>query len=311
MEGRMLTRRNLLGVTAAAAGAALLPGRAFAGEHHTLHIPPGLQLWTVKEDLARDFAGTLSKLAAMGYKRIEAAGWVGKTPADYAAGIRAAGLDPVACHFGMRDLWTDADTDKNLAAAKEVGVTYVVASSPQLTNPMPQGMPWGKGVAAAMTLAGWQANAERMNVVGAKAKALGMKFGYHNHAAEFLMYDGKLAWGEIVRITDPGLVVMELDLGWVAGAGVDPVEAIKLGGKRIHLLHVKDLKVKATEKHKLLEDETTTPIGKGTLDWKAIFAACDAHAAVHSWFVEQEAPFARPPLDELVTSIAYLKSLKA
>lgn len=308
----MLTRRNFLGTAGLAAGAAMLPARALAlGGGHALALPPGLQLWTVKDDLAKDFDGTLRRLAAIGYKRVEAAGWVGRTPADYRAAVSAAGLDCVACHFGMRDLMTDADADKKLAEAKQVGVTYVVASSPALSRPMPQGVPWSKGVATGMTLADWQANAERMNVVGAKAKALGMKFGYHNHSAEFLIYDGKLAWGELLRITDPGLVHFEVDIGWVAAAGIDPVAALEQTGKRAHLLHIKDLKSAARTPNTLIEDETTTPIGQGTVDWKAVFAAADRHASIHSWFVEQEAPFVEPPLDALAESYAYLKALKA
>ena len=304
----MLTRRNFLGTTGLAAGAALMPARALA-LGNVLAIPPGLQLWTVKDEIAKDFAGTLKALSAIGYKRVESAGWVNRTPAEFAAGVRDAGLECTSCHFGMRDLMTDADADKHIAETKEVGAAYIVASSPNMTRPIPAGMPWGQGVAAAMTLADWQANAERMNVVGAKAKAAGLKFGYHNHAAEFLMYDGKLAWGELLRITDPELVVFELDLGWVAAAGVDPVDGLKLGGKRVHLLHVKDLKTSVRVPNTLAEDETTTPIGKGTLNWPAIFAQAN-HASIHSWFVEQEAPFVQPPLDALAESMAYLKTLK-
>ncbi|MES2443897.1 MAG: sugar phosphate isomerase/epimerase [Pseudomonadota bacterium] len=303
------TRRTFLAMGGAAAATSMLPFPASAKSSSAL--PPGLQLWTVKDELAKDFAGTLKALKTIGYARVEAAGWVNQAPAAFRAGVADAGLECTSCHFGMRDLMTDSDADARLAAAKEVGVTYVVASSPHASRPMPGGMPWTHAVAQSMTLADWQANAERMNIVGAKARALGLRFGYHNHSAEFLMYDGKLAWGELLRITDPALVAFEVDIGWVAAAGVDPVEAIGLGGKRVQLLHIKDLASKQRTPHKLIDDETTVPIGKGTIDWKAVFAAADRHAAIHSWFVEQEAPFVQPPLAALAESIAYLNTLRA
>lgn len=305
----MLTRRNFLGTAGLAAGAAVLPAAAQAKGGRTLAIPPGLQLWTVKDELAKDFPGTLKALKTIGYARVESAGWVGRTPADYAAAVRDAGLECTAAHFGLRDLLTDADTEKRLAEAKTVGATYVIASSPAPSRPMPAGVPWSHGVAQSMTLADWQSNAERMNKVGAMAKAMGLRFGYHNHSAEFLIYDGKLAWGELLRITDPELVVFEVDIGWVAAAGVDPVVGLKLTGQRAHTLHIKDLKSAERTPHKLIADETTTAIGKGTIDWKAVFAQAD-HAPIHSWFVEQEAPFTQPPLAALAESHAYLKSLK-
>lgn len=303
-----ISRRNFLAASGAAATAAMLPLPAWAKS--PVSLPPGLQLWTVKDELAKDFPGTLQALKTIGYARVEAAGWVNRTPAEFRAGVAAAGLECTSCHFGMRDLMTDSDADAKLAMAKEVGAAYVVASSPASSRPMPQGLPWTHAVAQSMTLADWQANAERMNVVGAKAKALGLRFGYHNHSAEFLMYDGKLAWGELLRITDPSLVAFEMDIGWVAAAGVDPVEALRLSGKRVELLHIKDLATKERTPHKLVADETTTPIGKGTIDWKGVFAAAGSHAAIHSWFVEQEAPFVQPPLVGLAESFAYLKSLR-
>ena len=86
----MLDRRMFLGAAGAAVGTALLPISAGA---MPLGLPPGLQLWTVKEDLAKDFAGTLKSLKAIGYDRVEAAGWVGLSPADFRKGVAAAGLD--------------------------------------------------------------------------------------------------------------------------------------------------------------------------------------------------------------------------
>ncbi|MEO7169433.1 MAG: sugar phosphate isomerase/epimerase [Sphingomonas sp.] len=301
----MLDRRMFLGAAGAAVGSALLPISAGA---MPLGLPPGLQLWTVKEDLAKDFAGTLKSLKAIGYDRVEAAGWVGLSPADFRKGVAAAGLDCFSCHYSMMELMGEVDT--RLAAARDVGVRYFVASSPAWRKPLPPGRPWVQAVAEAMTLDDWRRNAARMNEVGARAAALGMRFAYHNHPAEFLAYDGKVAFHELLEHTDPALVAFELDLGWVAAAGYDPAHVLKEHGARIELLHVKDIATKERKPGTIAGDLTTVPIGKGSIDWPTVFAAAKA-ARIKSWFVEQEAPWVQPQLTALTDSIAYLRTLPA
>lgn len=161
-----------------------------------------------------------------------------------------------------------------------------------------------------MTLDDWRRNAARMNEVGARAAALGMRFAYHNHPAEFLAYDGKVAFHELLEHTDPALVAFELDLGWVAAAGYDPAHVLKEHGARIELLHVKDIATKERKPGTIAGDLTTVPIGKGSIDWPAVFAAAKA-ARIKSWFVEQEAPWVQPQLTALTDSIAYLRTLPA
>ncbi|WBH15518.1 sugar phosphate isomerase/epimerase family protein [Sphingomonas radiodurans] len=297
------TRREMLGATAL--GLSALLGSPAVAASRAMPMP-GVQLWTVKDDLARDFAGTLRQLRRIGYRRIEAAGWVGRSPAEFRAGVKSAGLEPFSCHFSMRDLIDEHETE--LAQARDVGARYVIASSPASLKPIDPAKPWNIGLAEAMTLADWRRNAEAMNRIGARAKAMGMRFGYHNHAAEMLTYEGATALDEILRITDPALVSLELDLGWVAAAGYDPVEMIKRHSARIELLHVKDIATKVRVTNQIAEDLTTTPIGAGTIDWPAVFDAA-AKAKVAGWFVEQEPPFTRPPLEGLQQSMAYLRTL--
>jgi sugar phosphate isomerase/epimerase len=301
-----IDRRALLAMAAGVPAA--LAARAVGGVPGVLSMPPGLQLWTVKEELARDFDGTLRELRRIGYTRIEAAGWVGRTPAAFRRGVVAAGLEPFSCHFSMRDLIDEHETE--LAQARDVGARYVVASSPASTKPLDPAKPWNVALAEAMTLADWRRNAEAMNRIGARAKAMGMRFGYHNHAAEMLDYDGENALHEILRLTDPALVTLELDIGWVAAAGHDPVEAIAHHADRIELLHVKDIAVKAPVRDRIAGNTATTPVGAGVINWPAVFAAADK-AEVAGWFVEQEPPFARPPLDGLRRSMVYLRTIGA
>jgi sugar phosphate isomerase/epimerase len=299
----LISRRTFFVQAGLVSAGAMLPTAAWG---RPLPYPPGIQLWTVKEEMARDFEGTLRALGRMGYRRIEAAGWHGRTPAQFRAAVRRAGLDPVAAHYGLRDLIDD--TEGRLAFARDVGVKYVVASSPAPSRALEQGKPWSIGVAEAMTLADWRSNAEAMDKIGRRARQMGMRFGYHNHSAEFLAYERRLPMDEIVRLTDPDNVVLELDIGWVAGAGYDPVETISRYAPRIHLLHIKDLASAVRVPGRMIEDERTTVIGQGTIDWKGVFRAV-RRAPIHSYFVEQEDPFTEPALQAARKSLAYLRTL--
>jgi sugar phosphate isomerase/epimerase len=300
------TRRAVLAMAGLGAAAAIAPG-ALAAPPRVLALPPGLQLWTVKEALAQDFGGTLRRLKSLGYARVEAAGWSGHAPAEFGKGMRAAGLDCFSCHFPMQDLIDGQES--RLAGAKEVGARYLVASSPALSRPLDQGRPWVLAVAEAMTVDDWRRNADAMNRIGAAAKAMGLRFGYHNHPAEFLTVDGTFVFGELLRLTDPDLVTFELDLGWVAGAGYDPAAVLAEHGARIELLHVKDMAGRARAPGTIVRDLATTPVGAGTIDWAAVFRAAE-RARIAGWFVEQEPPFTMSPFTGLERSLAFLKALR-
>ncbi|MEO5772806.1 MAG: sugar phosphate isomerase/epimerase [Sphingomicrobium sp.] len=300
-----LDRRRLIAGAGLLSAGALLPSVASAHAKGR-HIPPGIQLWTVKGDMAKDPEGTLKALGHMGFKRVEAAGWYDRTPAQFRKMVQDAGLDCVSCHYGMGDLIKDADS--RLAFAKEVGVKYVVASSPSSTKPLDPKKPWPVAVAEAMTVADWRSNAEAMNRIGAKARAVGMRFGYHNHSAELLDYNNFVPLDEIVRRTNPANVVLELDIGWVAAAGYDPVTIIRRHAPRIHLLHIKDQLSAERVPGRLIKDDRTTVIGKGTINWPAVFRAA-RKAPIYSYFYEQEDPFTEPALQAARKSLAYLRSL--
>ena len=298
-----ISRRAFIAGTGSVAAGAMLPRAAAA---RALPFPPGVQLWTVKDEIARDFEGTLRAIARLGYRRVESAGWQGRTPRQFRDAVRAAGLDCVSAHYGLDDLI--ADTEGTLGFARDVGVRYVVASSPAPSRPRDESKPWGVGTAEAMTLADWRSNAAAMDRIGRRARAMGLRFGYHNHSAEFLAYERRLPMDEIVRLTDPKNVVLELDIGWVAGAGYDPVDAIERYRSRIHLLHVKDIASAERVPGRIVADSRTTVVGGGTVDWPAVFRAA-GRAHVRSYFDEQEEPFTEPPLEALGKSFAYLRGL--
>jgi sugar phosphate isomerase/epimerase len=302
-----ISRRQWLAGAGLFSAGAMLPSSVLAQARGRRHIPPGIQLWTVKEDMAKDPAGTLKALGRMGYKRVEAAGWHNRTPAQFRKMLTDAGLECPSAHYGLGDLIKDSES--RLAFARDVGCKYVVASSPAPPRALDPKKPWSEAVAEAMTLADWRSNAAAMERIGRRARQMGLRFGYHNHSAELINYGGRMPLAEIVRLTDPRHVVLELDIGWVAGAGYDPVPIINRFAPRIHLLHIKDLATKERTPGKMVKDERTTVIGEGTLDWPAIFRATQK-SPIHSYFVEQEDPFTEPALQAAAKSLAYLRTLR-
>jgi sugar phosphate isomerase/epimerase len=163
-------------------------------------------------------------------------------------------------------------------------------------------------LASGITLDDWKWNAEQLNKIGAAAKQAGLRCGYHNHNMEFRSYDGVVAYDELLRLTDPQLVTMEMDIAWVVTAGVDPVKYLKKHDDRISLLHVKDVVKDLRVTADRLQAQTTE-VGSGKVDWKRLFKAMESKRIAH-YFVEQE-NFERLPLESVKISFDYLRGLGA
>ena len=271
------------------AAAAMMDTRALWGS--ALGLPLGLQLYSVRELLPTDYPGTLKQVAALGYTEVEAAGFY-KHPADEVkADLQAAGLRCVSGHYPSSEL--HARLDEILAFHKVIGAEYIICSSPGHKDAAATG---------ALTMDDWRWNAEDFNQFGKKVKAAGLRFGYHNHVAEFEKLEGVVPYDELLRLTDPALVTMELDCGWVMVGGGDPVAYLKKYATRISMLHVKDFKPKEAGQ----EHAKAAELGTGTIDYKVIFQAVQKERIKHC-FVEQEA-FNMAPMESLKVDAAYMKA---
>lgn len=283
-----MSRRGFVGSSAACA--ALAAARPFTG---WLSGPPpsgkalGLQLFTVQSELAKDFSGTLRKIAAIGYKEVEAAGFYEKSAANFRKAIESAGLALPSCHYSMQELLQN--TNEKLDFAGQLGVRYVVCSFPFVANPGRfHADKYYQELRIGMTLNDWKWNFDQLNRLGERVKQAGFQLAYHNHNHEFREMAGVLVYDELLRATDPALVKMEMDVGWIACAGHDPVAYLEKYGDRVELLHVKDVKPGPPD---LSGDGTpSTELGRGAIDWKQLFHAAK-RAEVKHYFVEQEEPF--------------------
>jgi sugar phosphate isomerase/epimerase len=301
-----ITRRSFLECSSLAMLAAMSSARTFAAGAGTgpLGKPIGLQLYTVREEANKDLLGTLKKLQTIGYREVETAGFYGKSGKELRKILADHGMTAPSAHSSMGDI--QKNMQKLVDGAAEVGAKYFVCAFPAL----PPGVTAANGDALAktITLDHWKWNAEQLNKLGEMAKKAGVQAGYHNHNMEFRSYNGVTGMDELLKSTDPKLVTIELDLGWVVAAGVDPVAYIKKHAERISLLHVKDVAKGAPISTTELKPHTVE-IGRGQIDWKSVFAACDPKQLKH-YFVEQE-NFTGAPSDAVRVSFDYLSTLKA
>lgn len=267
--------------------------------------PLGVQLWSVNTELGSEFDGTLRKLAALGFKRVEAAGWHGRDPAAFRRSIEAAGLRCDSAHVAMPEL--AADARGSVAKARDAGCDYLVCSSPLTPTPLVPGRDWMTALTKAMTRDAWKRNAALLNEAASVAAAADMKFGYHNHAAEFASYDGQRGYDVLLAATDPKAVLLELDVAWAIAGGQDPMDLIRTSGGRIVRLHLKDLRTKPRE-GQMTTDFATVPLGQGVIEWRSIIEDAAA-VGVGGAYLELEPPHLRSPFDELAQGREFLRML--
>jgi sugar phosphate isomerase/epimerase len=293
----MISRRKFLGsASAAAAYAAWGNAVSYATP---LNLPLGIQLYSVREQLAKNYDATLMEVASAGFTEVEAAGFYKKSAAEVKQAMQKAKLHCVSSHHPFGDL--RKNFDEILAFNKELGVGYMICSSPgpKDTTPGPNGKQ------KAMTLDDWKWISGQFNELGAKTKAAGIIFGYHNHVHEFDKLDGGVPYDELLKLTDPTKVTLELDCGWAVVAGHNPVDLMRDHPNRFSLLHVKDFKLKQVE----AGEPKVTELGMGDIDYRPIFAQAAKTQKIRHIFVEQEA-FDMPYMESLKTDAKYIKNLK-
>lgn len=292
-----MRRRTFLQTSIGAAALAATP--AWAAEHKLNRV--GLQLYTVRGELKKDFDGTIAKVAATGYKEVEFAGDYGNhSPSEVREILQKNGLVSPSAHIGydlIENKWPET-----LDAAHGMGQTYLVC-------------PWIDE--KQRNADGWKRAAELFNKAGEASQKAGIQFAYHNHSFEFAPVeglDGKLAYDYLLESTDAKLVKMEMDLCWISVAGKDPLSYFQKDPGRFPMVHVKDYvnDPNATSSYAgatgsvsfkgRLEDP-----GKGSINFKRIFAASDK-AGIKHYFVENDD--AKQPFEDIKISYDYLSGLR-
>jgi sugar phosphate isomerase/epimerase len=267
--------------------AASASGAASAASSNTNLI--GLQLYTVRDQLQTDFEGTIAKVAQIGYKNLEFAGYYNRTPEQVRALLDKLNLVSTSSHIGGPLMVQDAAAQ--IKAAKTIGQDYITIPSYNFGK---------EGVE------GWKKAAAQFNAWGRMCKDAGIKLAYHNHNFEFAPLEGGPSGYEVLqREVDPALVDFELDLYWAAFADQDPLALFAKHPGRFAMWHVKDL---------LLTNGTKgmAPVGGGTLNFKSYFAHRQ-EAGLKHFFVEHDSAAQYPggSLASIQASYTNLKQMLA
>jgi sugar phosphate isomerase/epimerase len=292
----MMNRRTFLETATTVTAATLLANKFSwaAGEHKIDKV--GVQLYTVRDQMKSDFDGTIAKVASIGYKEVEFAGYFDHTPQQVRAALDKNGLTSPSCHVEYSLLAPDKWPEQ-LESAKVIGQTYIV-------NPwIPEELRKSDD--------DWKRAADTFNRAGQESQKAGIQFAYHNHWFEFLPVNGKLPYDTLLELCDPKLVKMELDLCWITVAGKDPLKYFDRYPGRFPLVHVKDVKtlpkISTGGAQNFGDTVDLTEVGSGIIDWKRIFAQSDK-AGIKHYIVEHDHP--KAPFDSIKTSYAYLSKLR-
>ena len=279
-----------------------------------VHLPIGLQLFSVRDDMAADFEGTLKKLKEMGYDAVEFAGLYGNSPAKVKQLCEQIGLVPVSAHVSLDELI--ADPEGVLAAYREIGCEQIVI--PYLTE---EYRPGAEGFGRLIQWA---------QKLGRLCAQLGMKLAYHNHDFEFVKIGEDYALDILYQQVSPEHLQTQLDTCWVFVGGEDPIKYVKKYAGREHTVHLKDFWasqeiIKGHKCEKLYQligiDEGKQvqaeegqqfcfrPLGYGVQNIPGIVEAAQQSGA--RWIsVEQDEPsMGKTPLQCAKMSIDYLKTL--
>ena len=248
----------------------------------------GVQLYTVRSLLPGDFDGTLARIAEIGYREVEFAGYFGRTPLQVREALQRAGLTAPSAHVPYEAI--EEGWDATLHTARLIGHEYLVCAwIPEERR---------------RTLDDWHQVAARLDQAATAARTAGIQLAYHNHSYEFVPVAGRLPYDVLLEATDSALLQLELDVFWITFGGGDPLDYFARYPGRFPLVHVKDMQRKPTPD--VAPERVMTDVGKGTIDWKRVFRHA-GQAGIKHYFVEHDEP--PVPLQSLRASYTYLKQL--
>jgi sugar phosphate isomerase/epimerase len=255
----------------------------------SLGAPLGLQLWSLREYLPKDLAGTLAKVRAMGFREVEGAGIWGRTAAEIRQAMDAAGLRCQSTHVGYERLRDDLHGA--FAETRDFGATWIVCPW----------IPHEDRVTREITLAA----ADLFNRVGRAAAAEGLRFAYHCHGYEFVPSPEGTLFDTLAGATDPKQVEFQMDVFHAFYGGADPARLIEQHAPRVSSLHLKDLKKGApvTAGTAVGTPDIDVPVGSGQLDMRAVLAAA-RKAGTAIYYLEDESA---DPLGNIPKSVAWLE----
>lgn len=244
-------------------------------------IPIALELYSIRDDCAKDLPGSLAKVAKMGYEGVEFAGFHGRPATEIKAMLDDLGLRMAGSHTPYADVQPDR-IQATIEYNRTIGNTFLIVP----------GIPAEKR----KTAADWDRLAESFNGVAETLKPHGMVTGYHNHAVEFQPLDGRMPW-DIFFAGTRKEVVMQVDTGNCMHGGGDPMEYLERYPGRARTVHLKE--------HS--KSDSSATLGRGDVPWPRVFEYCENRGATEWYIVEYEVP-GRPPMACVEDCLRQLKA---
>ena len=273
-----------------------------------MKLPVAVQLYSVRDEMEKDFYGTIKAMKELGYDGVEFAGLFGEEPEKIKAFCEEIGIIPISAHVPYFDMLENPE--EVLSDYAKIGCKYVAV--PYLTEECRPGTD------------GFAATVEGIRKIGEAAKALGIQLLYHNHDFEFVKIGEEYALDVLYSTIPADLLQTEIDTCWVNVAGVNPAEYIEKYSGRAPVVHLKDFKKSGEKLGKLydligIDDEgaeqeeedafSFMPVGYGVQDMPAILASCE-NAGAQWVVVEQDSPAKDDtPMNSVKLSREYLKTL--
>jgi sugar phosphate isomerase/epimerase len=237
-----------------------------------------LELYTVRDETARDYAGTLRQVAAMGYRAVEPAGYGNLSPEALGQLLTETGLRMVATHVALPAL--EGDLETQISYARAGGAEYLVV--PWLPPEQRDDI---------------DALARRLQTLGRRVREAGLRLAYHNHDFEFARDGDAYVLDRLLEVVGPDLLELELDAYWAVYAGVDPIEFLRRHAGHIPIIHLKDM----------APDRSFADVGDGTMDMRGLIETA-RETGTRYFVVENDQPKG-PSLESARRSLENLRAM--
>ena len=254
--------------------------------------PVGLELYSFRDQFAKDVPGTLAKVKQMGFRDVEVAGTYGMSTGDFRKLLDQNGLKAIGFGASFEDL--DRNVPKVLAEAKALGARYVVCF-------------WIPHAGDAFTIQNAEQAVDVFNTAGSLLAQNGISLCYHTHGYEFQTYKDGTFFDYLAENFDPKFVNFEMDVFWVKSPGYDPVALLQKYPKRFPLMHLKDRKPGTPDSNNGKADvESNVTLGQGDVGIAAIMKQAKKSGVKH-FFIEDESSRS---MEQVPQSITFLSGLK-
>ncbi len=292
----MLTRRAFIQTSILSTAGMLVTNRSMSSTEKKKY-KMGLQLFTIREDLAKDLKGTLAKVKAIGYEDTEIYGYNGEKnsyygmpAADFKKMLEDHELTSTSGHYDFPALMNRSQddllryTDQCIEGAALLQQKYIT-------------WPWLDP--QSRTLEHFHRLVDKLNLIGERVTKAGLGFAYHNHDFEFVDHDGQIGYDIILKNTDPSLVKLQIDLYWVMHSSKrSPAELFSLQPGRFVMWHVKDMDKKTRDYSEL---------GNGSIDFTKILPDA-SRSGMQYYYIEQGGNFQVNALKSITDSARYFKA---